>query len=119
VPVPVAAPPDTEWELVGTVAAPTAPETIGSGVVDDGLRSCFARSPLGTLYAAVNVLTTTVVDGEGEALVRNFAAAGEGRDAALAALAQEFGTPDPRSGGWLQPPQLRRGLDGHRPSHPS
>lgn len=89
--VPVTTPPDTEWELVGTVAAPTAPETIGPGVVEDGLRSCFVRSPLGALYAAANVLATTTVDGQGEALVRNLAAGGEGRDAALAALAEESG----------------------------
>lgn len=45
--------PDNEWELVGTVAAPTDPE-VGPGVVDDGFRTCFAHTAEGALFAAVN-----------------------------------------------------------------
>ncbi|MGE3194629.1 MAG: hypothetical protein AB7K08_14315 [Microbacteriaceae bacterium] len=46
--------PDNEWELVGTVAAPTDPE-VGPGVVDDdGFRTCFAHTAEGALYAAAN-----------------------------------------------------------------
>lgn len=86
--VPVSAPPDTTWELVGTMAAPTAPDTHGPGEVRDGLRSCFARSPLGVLYAAVNVLASTTDPDLREPLVRDLAAAGEGRDAALRLLAE-------------------------------
>jgi len=52
--VPVVAPARTRWELVGTMAAPTAPDAHGPGVVDDGFRSCFAHSPVGALYAAVS-----------------------------------------------------------------
>jgi hypothetical protein len=49
--------PDTKWELVGTMAAPTEPETFGPGITDeDGFRSCFAQSPTGALYAAANLL---------------------------------------------------------------
>ena len=51
--VPVTPPADTEWELVGRVVAPTAPEVYGPAVTDP-VRSCFARTPTGALYAAVN-----------------------------------------------------------------
>lgn len=87
--VPAAAPEDTEWELVGTVAAPTAPEEIGPGVEEDGLRSCFARSPLGALYAAANLLATTSNPDQREALVRELTAEGPARQLALELLAAE------------------------------
>lgn len=46
--------PDNKWELVGTVAAPTDPK-VGPGVVDkDGVRTCFAHTAEGALFAAVN-----------------------------------------------------------------
>jgi hypothetical protein len=47
--------PETDWELVGTVAAPTDPTESGPGVVDDGgFRSCYAHTAEGALYAAAN-----------------------------------------------------------------
>ncbi len=47
--------PVTDWELVGTVAAPTDPKGAGPGEVDDdGFRSCYAHTPPGALYAAAN-----------------------------------------------------------------
>jgi hypothetical protein len=46
---------NTRWELVGTTAAPTAPTTFGPGS-KTGLRSCFAHSPTGALYALVNYI---------------------------------------------------------------
>lgn len=81
--VPAVPPASTDWELVGSVAAPIAPETIGPGVLDDGLRSCFARSPLGALYAASNFLATTSEPRLRLPAVRNLTAEGEGRDRAL------------------------------------
>ncbi|SDI70312.1 hypothetical protein SAMN04488693_11926 [Arthrobacter subterraneus] len=49
--------PDSEWELVGTTVVPTAPATIGPGVVsEDGFRSCFAQTPAGALFAAANLV---------------------------------------------------------------
>lgn len=81
--IPVTAPADTQWELVGTVAAPTAPDTIGPGVVDDGLRSCFARSPTGALYAAVNFIATASDPALRQQAVRSLTASGPGRDRAL------------------------------------
>lgn len=47
--------PTSRWELVGKMATPTDPE-VGPGKTDaNGFRSCFAHSPTGALYAAMNV----------------------------------------------------------------
>ena len=46
--------PDTEWELVGTVAAPTDPLAAGPGDNDSGLRTCYAHTATGALYMATN-----------------------------------------------------------------
>lgn len=47
--------PVAEWELVGTVAAPLAPEGAGPGRVGaDGFRSCYAHTAEGALFAAVS-----------------------------------------------------------------
>jgi hypothetical protein len=81
--VPRATPPDTQWELVGTVAVPTAPEAYGPGRVDDGLRSCFAHSPMGALYAASNFIASASDPALRAKAVDNLTAAGEGRDRAL------------------------------------
>lgn len=49
--------PKSKWELVGKMAVPTDPKTSGPGLTDsDGFRSCFARSPTGALYSAVNLV---------------------------------------------------------------
>ena len=48
--------PKSKWELVGRIATPTDPKTFGPGITDEsGFRSCFAQSPTGALYAAMNV----------------------------------------------------------------
>lgn len=48
--------PKSKWELVGRMATPTDPKTFGPGLTDEsGFRSCFANSPTGALYAAMNV----------------------------------------------------------------
>ncbi len=46
--------PQASWELVGSMAAPSAPSTVGPQHVVDGVRECFAHSPVGALFAAVN-----------------------------------------------------------------
>ncbi|MBX7445980.1 MULTISPECIES: hypothetical protein [unclassified Arthrobacter] len=47
--------PTSKWELVGKMATPADPE-VGPGKTDtSGFRSCFAHSPTGSLYAAMNV----------------------------------------------------------------
>jgi hypothetical protein len=48
--------PKSKWELVGKMAVPADPKTSGPGLTDsDGFRSCFAHSPTGALYSAMNV----------------------------------------------------------------
>lgn len=48
-------PPTSKWELVGKMATPTDP-AVGPGKTDaSGFRSCFAHSPAGSLFAAMNV----------------------------------------------------------------
>ncbi len=47
--------PLARWELVGSMAAPAAPASIGPQRVINGVRVCFAHSPLGALYAAVSL----------------------------------------------------------------
>lgn len=76
--------PRTRWELVGQVAAPTAAKTIGPAKVERGLRSCFARSPKGALFAAVNVIAMTADPARREIFLRKLTVPGIGRDRALA-----------------------------------
>lgn len=45
----------TRWQLVGSMAAPSAP-SIGPGAVRGGIHSCFAHSAAGALFAAVNLM---------------------------------------------------------------
>lgn len=78
--------PENEWELVGTVAAPTAP-TAGPGVVDaDGFRSCFAHTASGALFAAVNYVALSS-DPRLQPHVWRLMEPGEVRDQAEAAAA--------------------------------
>lgn len=79
--------PASEWELVGTTPAPIS-AAMGPGTTDpDGLRSCFARTPEGAVFAAANILAL----GSSPALVGpmtdRLTVAGPGRDAAMADLA--------------------------------
>lgn len=87
-------PPATKWELVGKVAAPTAPDTIGPKVIEDGLRSCFAHSATGALYAAVNAIAMTASSTLRERFVRKLVVPGVGRDRSLEILREESGATD-------------------------
>jgi hypothetical protein len=80
--VPVSTP-QTTWVLVGTVASPQAPDTIGPGRIDDGVRSCYAHSPLGALYAAANFLASTSDPALRLKAVQELTAAGGGHDRAI------------------------------------
>ena len=51
--VPTSAPPNTRWELVGSMAAPSAPALYGPEKDIGGFRTCYADSPTGALFAAV------------------------------------------------------------------
>lgn len=77
--------PKTKWELVGTMAAPTDPK-IGPGKTDDqGIRSCFAPTPTGSLYAAVNLWALGSDPSKERAIAEQLAAKGPGRDAGMKA----------------------------------
>jgi len=76
--------PETEWTIVGTMAAPERAD-VGPGVIgDDGVRSCYAHTVEGALFATANLwamgtnasLTTPVLE--------QLVVPGPGRDIALA-----------------------------------
>ena len=78
--------PTSKWELVGRMATPTDPETFGPGVTDEsGFRSCFANSPTGALYAAMNVAALGSSDSPElvAKLSDKLLVPGAGRDAAM------------------------------------
>ncbi|MCB5275513.1 hypothetical protein BJG92_03064 [Arthrobacter sp. SO5] len=78
--------PKSNWELVGKMAAPTDPKTFGPGLTDDsGFRSCFAHSPTGALYAAMNVaaLGSSGASELEMKLADKLLVPGAGRDAAM------------------------------------
>lgn len=84
--VPTSRAPEASWELVGRIAAPSN-RAVGPGLIaSDGLRSCFAHSPTGALFAA----TTIVAQGSTPALAlrnaQNNFAAGPGRDIVVSQL---------------------------------
>ncbi|GAB2723027.1 hypothetical protein ACX801_21020 [Arthrobacter bambusae] len=80
---PATAPADTKWELVGKVAAPTSPKLFGPGKTEpNGLRSCFAHSPTGALYAATN-LTALSSSGKAVLVYEQLAVPSPERDAVL------------------------------------
>src|SRR3954447_17694185 len=78
-----AAPPETQWELVGTIAAPTEPKTIRPGIQQGKRRLCFARAPTGALFAAVNFIAIAGRSPNDTALLRELTAEGRARDALL------------------------------------
>ncbi|WP_104062335.1 hypothetical protein [Arthrobacter sp. 4R501] len=85
--------PDTKWELVGTMAAPIDPK-VGPGKSDEqGIRSCFAHTPTGALYAAVNLWALGIDPSNERAIAEHLAAKGPGRDAGMKATQ----TPAPAS----------------------
>ena len=80
---PVTAPADTKWELVGKIAAPTSPKQFGPGKTDaNGLRSCFAHSPTGALYAGANVVILAS-SGRNDLVLQYLTADGPERDKML------------------------------------
>ena len=76
--------PNSRWELVGRMATPTDPETFGPGVTDEsGFRSCFAHSPTGALYAAVNIVALGSSTQDEVKVAESLLVPGTGRDAAI------------------------------------
>jgi hypothetical protein len=78
--------PQAAWELVGTMAAPTAPAEIGPAKMVAGFRRCFAHSPVGALYAAVN-FWATLSDKPSAATYHRLAAPSPAQRAAIKAAA--------------------------------
>jgi hypothetical protein len=52
--VPSSPPAAAGWVLVGSMAAPSSPSSVGPGRTVGGFRECFAHSPTGALFSAVN-----------------------------------------------------------------
>lgn len=91
----VDSPPKTKWELVGTVAAPTDPSTVGPGVTEpDGFRSCFAHTPTGALYAAANIMAIASDRSLTEELANKLVVPGAGQQALLGQAADPSTTAD-------------------------
>jgi hypothetical protein len=73
--------PDANWELVGTVAAPTEPDGAGPGLVESsGFRSCYAHTGEGALFAATNFVALGTDETMADKLT-SLVAPGEGREA--------------------------------------
>ncbi|WP_052436969.1 hypothetical protein [Georgenia sp. SUBG003] len=67
---------------MGTVAAPSV-EGMGPGEDDDGLRTCYARTPTGAVLAAANVAAMGSSPELVGRMTEEMTAEGPGRDAAL------------------------------------
>jgi hypothetical protein len=85
-----AVPPEADWELVGTIAAPTARVT-GPGIQQGKRRLCFAHSPTGALFAAVNFVATSAAAKGDPAILRELTAKGAARDESIQADARSPG----------------------------
>ncbi len=78
--------PKSKWELVGTMAVPADPSTAGPGTVGkDSLRSCFAQSPTGALYATANIWAASF-NGSAKQVYLELAADSPTRDKAVKAI---------------------------------
>ena len=73
--------PDAKWALVGTTAAPASPKVGPGKTASDGLRTCFAHTAAGALFAAVNFIATPT-DGSLRADIPDLLADGPGKDVA-------------------------------------
>ena len=95
--------PDSDWELVGTTVVPTAPETVGPGLVSAGFRSCFAQTPVGALFASANLVGLgSVQDVEIQRkLIEQLVVPSAGQQAALEDLAERDAS-SPSSGTSIQ-----------------
>lgn len=82
--IPTTAAPETTWELVGTIAAPTSSDA-GPGLDDEGFHSCFAQTPTGALFAAANIMVQGSDADLAERNVIENVAPGAGQEKALQA----------------------------------
>jgi hypothetical protein len=77
--IPTTTPPDTTWQLLGTMAAPTDPR-LGPGRIGAGLPFCYSRSPMGALYAAANFIAVLSDPSLRLPAAKYLTAAGRGRE---------------------------------------
>jgi hypothetical protein len=78
--------PKSKWELLGSMAVPADPSRVGPGTVGtDGLRSCFAQSPTGALYATANIWASSF-NGYAKQVYLKLAADSPSRDKAVQAI---------------------------------
>ncbi|PPG79281.1 hypothetical protein C5D04_10090 [Rathayibacter sp. AY1D2] len=76
--------PTTEWTIVGTMAAPES-AVVGPGITGtDGVRSCYAHTPEGALFAIANVWAMGTDARLSSLVTAQLTVPGAGRDAALA-----------------------------------
>lgn len=83
--IPTTTPPDTTWQLVGTMAAPIAPR-LGPSRTGNGLPYCYAHSPTGALYAAANFAAVLSDPALRVRAAQYLTAAGPGREKWIATL---------------------------------
>jgi hypothetical protein len=79
--VPARTPAGARWVLVGDMAEPSAPATIGPERRRDRFGECYAHSPLGALYAAENVIAAFSAQPQ-STVITALAVPGHARDAA-------------------------------------
>ncbi|MFC5931754.1 hypothetical protein D6T64_05115 [Cryobacterium melibiosiphilum] len=87
--------PTNEWELVGSVAAPTDPEGSGPGATSDQFRTCFAHTAEGALFAAVNSVAAST-DSRNSSRMWELLADGPAKDTVKAAGEQPTSTGNTR-----------------------
>lgn len=75
--------PIADWVIVGTMAAPTS-EEVGPGLEDsDGIRSCYAHTAEGALFATANIWAMGTDSRLGPLITERLVVPGPGQDAAL------------------------------------
>lgn len=87
--------PTNEWELVGSVAAPTDPEGAGPGATAGQFRTCFAHTAEGALFAAVNSVAAST-DSRNSSRMWELLADGPAKDTVKAAGEQPTSTSNTR-----------------------
>lgn len=84
--------PSTDWEFQGTISYPTSSE-YGPGQTDEnGVRSCFHRSPEGALFMAANATAQGSDPATAEPWLRYVLAEGPGREELLSEGGDATGT---------------------------
>lgn len=88
---PPAVTPDSDWQLVGLIAAPTGPDAGPGATTGGGLPSCYAPTPLGALYAVANYIAASSDPGQRIAAATELTVPGPGQDALIADLQRNLG----------------------------